>query len=347
MESNGTVMTEGRLLDEQGRLIQPSWSTQLKRIYSRNDIKASGWRIKEWDYYIVTNGRYAVALTVADNSYMSLASASWLDFTKPAYKTTSKMNFFTFGKLNLPSTFVEGNIIYNSNTVKMNFIKEDDKRYLTCVYPNFDSGKSLEVNLTLSDFPKDNMVIASPFDGDEHSFYYNAKVNCQTASGYVKYGDQTFVFDSSDSLGTLDWGRGVWTYKNTWYWSSLSTIIDGHKFGFNLGYGFSNREKSGSENMLFMDGTAHKLSQVTFNIPKTSDGKDDFMSPWTFTSDDKRIEMTFSPVIDRIDNSDIGIIASKQHQVFGKFNGTAILDDGSKVQIVDKLGFAEKVYNKW
>ena len=50
--------------------------------------------------------------------------------------------------------------------------------------------------------------------------------------------------------------------------------------------------------MLFYDNKAHKISQVTFNIPM-KDGKEDYMSPWTFTSDDGRFEMDFVPVMDR------------------------------------------------
>ena len=37
-------------------------------------------RIKEWDYYLVMNGQFALALTIADNSYMGLDSISLLDF---------------------------------------------------------------------------------------------------------------------------------------------------------------------------------------------------------------------------------------------------------------------------
>jgi len=146
-------------------------------------------------------------------------------------------------------------------------------------------------------------------------------------------------------MGTLDWGRGVWTYKNTWYWGSMSTMVDGHKFGFNIGYGFGERS-TGTENMLFYDGKAHKLQQITFNIP-TKDGKDDFLSPWTFTSSDNRFEMSFSPILDRFDNTDLLIIGSNQHQVFGKFNGKVVLDDGTEIILKDKIGFAEKVINKW
>ena len=98
--------------------------------------------------------------------------------------------------------------------------------------------------------------------------------------------------------------------------------------------------------MLFYDGKAHKLSEVTFNIPM-KDGKEDYLKDWTFTSDDGRFEMDFVPVIDRYSNTDFIILGSNQHQVFGKFSGKAILDDGRVITIKDFMGFAEKVSNKW
>ncbi len=41
------------------------------------------------------------------------------------------------------------------------------------------------------------------------------------------------------------------------------------------------------------------------------------------------------------------ITAGPLHQVFGRFSGTVVLDDGRKLQINDLMGFAEKVRNKW
>ena len=71
------------------------------------------------------------------------------------------------------------------------------------------------------------------------------------------------------------------------------------------------------------------------------------MSPWTFSSDDGRFEMYFQPLMDRCAKTDLGIICSDQHQVFGRFSGTAVLDDGTKLEITNLTGFAEKVRNKW
>ena len=126
--------------------------------------------------------------------------------------------------------------------------------------------------------------------------------------------------------------------------NGLATMVQ-HVFGFNIGYGFGDTSRA-SENMLFYDGKAHKLDQILFHIPK-KDGKDDFLSPWRFASSDGRFEMDFVPVMDRASKTDVGLICSDQHQVFGRFTGKAILDDGREILLKDFMGFAEKVRNKW
>ena len=76
-------------------------------------------------------------------------------------------------------------------------------------------------------------------------------------------------------------------------------------------------------------------------------GKDDFLSPWVFTSDDGRFRMDFYPVMDRKSKTSALVIESDQHQVFGRFTGKAVLDDGKVIKVKDFFGFAEKVKNKW
>ena len=58
-------------------------------------------------------------------------------------------------------------------------------------------------------------------------------------------------------------------------------------------------------------------------------------------------QMRFEPILDRSAKVDQKVICSDQHQVFGRFSGSAVLDDGKKVQIGKLMGFAEKVRNKW
>lgn len=47
-------------------------------------------------------------------------------------------------------------------------------------------------------------------------FYYNQKINCMRAEGFAEYNGKRYEFHPEKHFGTLDWGRGVWTYDNTW-----------------------------------------------------------------------------------------------------------------------------------
>ena len=339
------ITTRHPLLDEQGRLIEAGYTNGLLMDYDRKAIKACALRIKEWDYYLIANNDYAVALTIDDNSYMGLDGISLLDFRKPWEHTNNVMSFLTLGKRHFPASSSNGDVCSGTKKYSISFKHNVDHRLLSFHMDNFMDGKPIRGEIRLENPQQESMVIVTPFAEKETAFYYNQKINCLPASGSVEFDGQTYIFDKENSFGVLDWGRGVWTYDNVWYWGSASGLADGVPFGFNIGYGFGDTSAA-SENMLFYGGKAHKLSQVTFNIPM-KDGMEDYMSPWTFTSDDGRFEMDFVPIIDRAACTDVKLICSDQHQVFGRFTGKAVLDDGKEIYIKDFLGFAEKVHNKW
>ena len=335
----------GPLLDGRGNLIEPGYATALVRQYDRAAIRAGKLRIKEWDYYLITNDRFGVALTIDDNSYMGLLSASILDFTHATERTVSPMFWLPMGKTGFPSSSASGDVQKRVKNHSGAFTHEGENRRLTFFIENFADGKDFSCDLLLTDEPRDSMVIATPFSKRGY-FYYNQKIIGMRAEGTVKIGDDTYAFRKEDSFGLLDWGRGVWTYKNTWYWSAAQGETDGHVFGFNLGYGFGDTSAA-SENMLFYDGAAHKLNRVDFGIPKDERGNDLLLSPWHFTDDEGRLDLLFTPILDRASKTDVLVICSDQHQVFGRFSGTVRLDDGTVVTLTDFPGFAEKVFNKW
>lgn len=340
------VTKTGNLLDEKGHLIECGYATKLIKTYDRKAIRACKSRIKEWDYYLIYNDDYAVALTIDDNSYMAMNSVSLINFKTATETTKSFMAFMTGGKTNLPSTSKKGNVAVSKKNYSLSFLNNGKSRVLSAFVKNFKDGQDLTLQFELTEEPKDSMVIITPFAEKKTHFYYNQKIVGMKAKGLVKLGEQEIEFNSKKTRAILDWGRGVWTYKNTWYWGAGNGVVRGHEVGFNIGYGFGDTS-SASENMLFYDGKAHKIENVSFNIPKDSRGREDYMSPWTFTSSDGRFEMKFTPVINRHSNANVVVISSNQNQVFGKFTGTMILDDGTKVKLKDFMGFAEKVVNKW
>lgn len=70
------------------------------------------------------------------------------------------------------------------------------------------------------------------------------------------------------------------------------------------------------------------------------------MQPWKIISSDGRFDMDFRPVYDNSSNINALVIKRNAHQVFGKMNGKAVLDDGTVLEIKNLLMFAERVINK-
>lgn len=340
-------MGPGPLLNESGDLAEPGFAFSLVKRYDRQAISAPKSRIKEWDYYYIGNKDYGIALTVDDNGYMSMASLTILEFAQDGTKEYAKsvMGAFPLGKMKMPSDSRLGESRYEDKKgTSFVFTIEAGKRHLVCSMNKVGPRKEpFRCDLLLQETNGHSMVIATPFKKKGH-FYYNQKINNLKAGGYAKLGDKTYDFNQ-DSYGVLDWGRGVWTYRNTWYWSSLSVCQDGHLIGWNLGYGFGDT-KAASENMLFIDQDAYKLDDVKFDIPMKSSGRDDFMKPWTFRSQEGTISLSFTPIYDRHYAANALLIASNQHQVFGTFSGFFLVE-GRRIEIHDQLGFAEKVYNRW
>ena len=93
------------LLDEKGRLIEAGYAKELLMDYDRSAIKAGKLRIKEWDYYLIACDDFAVALTIADNSYMGLDSISLIRFSYPVGKDHQSYVRLHHGKT--PSAILE------------------------------------------------------------------------------------------------------------------------------------------------------------------------------------------------------------------------------------------------
>ena len=345
--SEHLIAGSGPLLDERGRLREPGYALRPPFDYSHDRIAAPRWRIKDWDYYLVNDDHYAVALTFSDLGYIGLVSAAVIDFDAVASTTASELVVAPMGRMGVSLSSEEGDISWSNKRCSVSFVHTPAGRRLSFALRDFTKGEDFEAELLLDREPRDSMVIATPWPQNERVFYYNRKIVGMRARGGFRRGALVHEFDGEDSFGLLDWGRGVWTYDNTWKWSAAQGLQQGHVVGFNLGYGFGDTSAA-SENMVFVDGVAHKLGKLEFHIPSDEKGGYSYLDTWRISDEAGRLSLVFEPSIDRSDLIDIAhVLVSDQHQVFGRFYGTVTLDDGSKLNIDGLRGFAENVHNRY
>ena len=153
-------LTEGRLLDAKGNLAEAGFGYRLVRDYRRKDIKAGKLRIKEWDYYYIGNPLFGLALTIDDNSYMSMASVTFFDFAEKKDYTKSPITFFSLGRVGLPSSSSGGTTKIKGRGYSLSFYNDGDTRHLVGHMDNLTKGKSLSFDLVLAET---NRRCRSPF----------------------------------------------------------------------------------------------------------------------------------------------------------------------------------------
>ncbi|MCW5719783.1 MAG: DUF2804 domain-containing protein [Devosia sp.] len=337
------VTSEHDLLDQNGNLIEPGWARRPLQHYNREAVAHPADRIKEWNYFFFGDEQYGIGLSMADVGAFHRLSCAFLDFKNDwqvnnmAFSASAEgaveMTASPYGDVHFRNDQAEGHHRYRPNGLD-----------ITVRFKNFSDGNDLIVDVSLETPPGDSIEHAFHFAEEPGLFFHCHKQTCIRVSGTVRLGDLTHTYDPASAYAVKDWGRGVWPRHTTPYWGAANAVVDGKDFGFNIGYRYSDVEPA-TENVIFYDGVAHKLEHVVFHI---QDNETAWMKPWTFTSSDGRFEMTMEPVLDRSSVAPKDIkYSAVQHQTFGYFSGTVILDDGRKLKIDRAFGFAEKLINDW
>ncbi|MGB9674456.1 MAG: DUF2804 domain-containing protein [Anaerolineales bacterium] len=340
------ITQNGMLLTPRGDLAQVGWSRQPLLDCNLEAANFYKWhflqrfRIKRWDYYAIFTPKRFFSATLADLGYAGNIFVYTLDFASTDLHEEGLVIPFAKG-ITLPRNSTEGVSHFAGKGVTLTFQVQDQQRHLIVSWPAFQQGRGIEADIWLEApplFESMNIVISI----GKKRFYYNRKINCLPARGSLRYGDEHEILNPSDSIGSLDWGRGVWEYRSFWNWASASGFqADGSTIGLNLGCGFGDLS-SATENALIYRNRIHKLDQVTFEYQSG-----DYMQPWRFRDNQGRLDLTFIPFKERIAKTNLGIIYSEVHQMFGHYHGWAITDDQQKLTISDLIGFAEEHHARW
>lgn len=351
------ITQPGPLLDPDGCLTQVGWSRQpMLDCNLENAAFYPAWkrplqklRVKRWDYYGVFTPQRFFSATIADIGYVTNIFVYVLDYQLNVLHEDTVI--LPPGRAELPRNSELGESVFQNNEIRVAFRAEPDKRLISVDWPSFCKGMGVRAELALHYLPQhESMNIIIPIPGKR--FYHNRKINCLPAEGILQWGDHREEITPTTALGGLDWGRGVWQYQSFWNWASASGYIYraplNPRFeprrctlGLNLGSGFGDLSRA-TENAIILDGRIHKLDKVEFNYDPR-----DFMRPWLIRDNEGRLDLMFTPFFERIARTDILVVKSEGHQIFGKYAGRLVTDEGEEIRIDGLVGFAEEHRARW
>ncbi len=340
------ITTPGPLLTEAGELAQRGFAKRPLLDYDPRRIGPTAFapvnrlRLKEWDYYAVTAQDWFFSATVADVGYLGMAFIYFIDFAQPAMREATTVTPLGW-RARLPRSSRAGDIDFRWLGARLRFERGPETRRLTVDWPRFHEDRPLHAELLLHQSDAIESIVMATSMGPRH-FYYNEKLNCLPAEGFVEMADRRLDARSGAALASLDWGRGVWPYRTFWNWASASGFLgDGRTIGLNLGKGFGDLSAA-TENCFFIDGKTDKLGAVDFAYDPAN-----FLQPWRFRDDAGRLDLTFTPFFERPSNINLWALKTEGHQMFGRYNGQLVGANGEKFAIDGLIGWAEEHRARW
>jgi hypothetical protein len=314
---------DGRLNpDAVGWSRQPLHRTQLR-----------GWgRGKRWEYWGLVTPTHVVGITVSSLDYAGVHSVYVLD-RATGVETLADSVVPLARRAILPPRCGQGGAHVDTARLRIDL---DETSEGTRVRAFTD-----EVDVDIVALrPAGHECLAVVVPWSERRFQYTVKDLGRPAHGRLTVSGTSYAVDPGDSFAVLDHGRGRWPYSIRWNWGAGHGTVDGRAVSLQVGGAWTDATGS-TENALFVDGVAHKISEdLTWEYDVT-----DWTRPWRIHG--AAVDVTFTPFHERVARTNLGVLSSEVHQCFGHYQGWAATDDGRRQSVDGIVGWAEEARNRW
>jgi hypothetical protein len=325
-------------LDEWGRPQNFGWARSACFQYDPALVAAPRRSVCESDRYIIISSTYLIILEIMDDGILGYIGMSVVSLLDKKRSTQIYTNPFPLGIFELPRDSASGSVRIQTKKYLINFAAmEGGSRIIKVDIPKYGHHRSLRGELVLSPPPgAESLATHMPWRGKRDAFRSALRSPWYIAEGVIQFGAQELVFTRGNSWGIFDWGRGVRPSSDIGFWAAGCGKSGGRQVGISVGYDSAD-SALGTENAFFLDGKLCKLDQVTFHISPIN-----WFQPWRFTSNDNRLEMTFTPHQERNESHQILFHSLKRRQAIGFFTGKVILDNGAEFEFGNITGFGER-----
>jgi hypothetical protein len=329
------------VLDELGRPVNFGWARQPLWNYTPPLLRSPIRRLNAADRYFVYAPGRIITLQVSDLGALGYIGVSIISLKDKTRSTQMHTVPFPLGAMDMPDSSETGQVRVQNKKYMIEFTAMESSRIIRVDFKKFGRNRFLRGELVLTPPPEsESLVTLMPWRKEKNAFALSRRSPWYSVEGVMQFGAQEFSFPQGKSWALYEWSRGLRPRSDLHLWAGAAGAVAGpsreRSFGFTLGYGDADAG-AGSENAVFLEGRLHKLDQVRFHFSPGSP-----MDPWRFSSNDKRLEMIFTPLQERTERKSMFFHAVLRRQFFGSFAGRVILDDGSVLEFADIYGMTER-----
>lgn len=308
-----------------GGRLNPDAVGWTRRPLHRANLRGWG-RAKRWEYWGVVTPRLCLGVVASSLDYAGVCSVWVLDRETGQTWSHDEVPALARGVALPPG--VGGRTLVEAGRLRIELDDAPDAPGGTVVRA---SAPGIDVDLTVG-AGGECVGVVVPWSG--RRFQYTVKDVARPVTGRVVL--EGTPYDVTEGWAVLDHGRGKWPYAITWNWAAGSS----ERVGITLGGRWTDGTGS-TENALFVDGRAHKIGEpLAWEYDRA-----DWRRPWRIHG--ARVDARLEPFHERVDKTNLGVVANETHQCFGRFSGWAATDDGERVPLDGLVGWAEEARNRW
>jgi len=337
-----------------GRRLSATATGWSRRPLHRANLRGRWGRNKRWDYWAVLAGDLLVSVTYADVDYLGIVDVWWADLADVAdatpVRTGGRSALVPLARgVSLPEAPGTAPLRFGGARLEVAITDDPDgTTHLRAAWTERDGAAGrLEVAVA-QPAGHESLNVVIPWD--DRRFQFTSKHQARPAVGHLEVGDRRWAIGAhGDAWGVLDVGRGRWPYATRWNWGGgaghgvwTDGDADAPLVGIQIG-GTWTEGTGATENGVLVDGVVHKIGN---ELTWTYDW-DDPMAPWRVVDPDGQLDLVLTPRFDKHSSTNLGVLATETHQVFGRWSGTVRTDAGREVAVAGIQGFAEESRSRW
>jgi len=326
-----------------GRTLNPAARGWSRRPLHRANLHGGWGRTKRWDYWAILTPDLVVSMVYADVDYLGLADVWWADLEGDRQGGRGVAVPLARG-IDLPDR--PGTVPLRVRRRKLQLDITDDPDGVTHLAGRWQEPDGREGHLSaIVDQPPSHESLNVVIPWSDRRFQYTSKHQARRARGTLVVGDERWSFGglAGEAWGVLDVGRGRWPFRTTWNWGGgAGPATDGRVIGLQLG-GKWTVGTGFTENGVLVDGRLEKLGEEL----EWSYQWDDPLEPWRVTAPSGRLTLELTPRFDKHSKIEAVVLGTETHQVFGRWSGTYVSNEGETIEFADLIGFAEESRSRW
>ncbi|MCO4743293.1 MAG: DUF2804 domain-containing protein [Proteobacteria bacterium] len=306
---------------------------------SRIGHRLRGLRLKEWQAFQFSDGRFFGIVALFDAKLIGLVQAKVFDSqTGEKYMFEAKVPSFN---LSVPDQILDSRMEWRGGDGWMAFHTHMARDRATVGFdlPVDGSAMRLKAQFTLDYSGVEPVVVCLPFD--EKRAMYSQK-GVAPVSGTLSVGETQVELTPDVAFGLLDDHRGYYPRLMQWDWLTCGGhLADGTLWGLNLTRNQCKNPEQYNENVLWVGGKAYALGPVTFD--RTGNGRGD---TWRITDDAGQVDVLFTIEVDGRVELNLGVFQSRYRGPFGQVTGRVAPEGIDPLELDGEIAMGERFWLK-